>query len=308
MTVLVLSHPIPSEGFVEGLRARGFPHPVHASLDAVDPTTVRYLIAWRLKAGMLPRMPNLKLLFCCAAGADKLLATPDLPADLPVARVADEAQALELSQYVVHAALDHLRIAPRYRAQQAARDWTRHRVPAVGVPALVLGLGPIGLKIARSLAALGFDVSGWSRTPRALPDLKTFAGPQGLAQALPGARVLVCALPLTPETTGIVDAAMLAALPQGAFFVNIGRGGHVVEPDLVAALQSGQLGGAALDVQAREPMPPDDPLWTAPHCTITPHVGGMLDHEAVVDQFIAEVGRLERGEPLANRVYPARGY
>jgi phosphoglycerate dehydrogenase-like enzyme len=308
MSVLILSKPMPPETFAEALRARGFGHPVHTSLDGVDPASVRWLIAWRLPTGVLPRLPKLELLFCCAAGADKLLATPDLPAGLPVARVTDDAQATELSQYVVHAALDHLRTAPRYRAQQAARVWTRHRAPSVGVPALVLGLGPIGLRIAHSLAALGFDVSGWSRSPRTEPGLRTFSGAEGLARALPTARVIVCALPLTAQTAGLIDARLLSALPRGAFLVNIGRGGHVVEPDLLAALRDGQLGGAALDVQAHEPMAADDPLWDAPNLTITPHVAGQLDPLATVVQFMDEVARQSRGEALAHPVDAQRGY
>jgi phosphoglycerate dehydrogenase-like enzyme len=308
MSVLILSKPMPPETFAQALRARGFGHPIHTSLDEVDPASVRWLIAWRLPAGVLARLPNLELLFCCAAGADKLLATPDLPPGLPVARVADDAQATELSQYVVHAALDHLRLAPRYRAQQAARDWTRHRAPSVGVPALVLGLGPIGLRIVRSLAALGFEVTGWSRGPRTEPGLRTCSGAEGLAGALPAARVLVCALPLTAQTAGLIDARVLSLLPRGAFFVNIGRGGHVVEADLLAALRDGRLGGAALDVQAREPMPADDPLWDAPNLTITPHVAGQLDPLATVAQFMDEVARQARGEALAHPVDALRGY
>jgi D-3-phosphoglycerate dehydrogenase/glyoxylate/hydroxypyruvate reductase A len=308
MAVLILSKPIPHEPLVQALAERGFPHPVHTSLDGLDPAAVRWLVAWRLPAGVLPRLPRLELLFCCAAGADKLLATPDLPAALPMSRVTDDAQAIELAQYVVHAALDHLRLAPRYRAQQLARDWSRHRAPAVGVPALVLGLGPIGQTIARSLAALGFRVSGWSRTPRELPGITTFHGADGLAAALPSAQVLACALPLTPQTHGLIDAAVLERLPRGAFVVNIGRGGQIVETDLVAALRSGHLGGAALDVQAREPMPADDPMWDAPNLTLTPHIAGQLDPRAVMSQFVDEVERLARGEPLRNPIDPARGY
>jgi len=308
MAVLILSKPIPHEPLVQALAERGFPHPVFTSLDGVDPAAVRWLVAWRLPAGLLPRLPRLELLFCCAAGADKLLATPDLPAALPMSRVTDDAQAIELAQYVVHAALDHLRLAPRYRAQQLARDWSRHRAPAVGVPALVLGLGPIGQTIARSLAALGFRVSGWSRTPRELPGITTFHGADGLAAALPSAQVLACALPLTPQTHGLIDAAVLERLPRGAFVVNIGRGGQIVETDLVAALRSGHLGGAALDVQAREPMPADDPMWDAPNLTLTPHIAGQLDPRAVMSQFVDEVERLARGEPLRNPIDPARGY
>ena len=132
MAVLILSKPMPPEPFAAELAARHFGHPVHTSIDAVDPAAVRWLIAWRLPEGLLPTLPNLELLFCCAAGVDKLVSVRDLPPTLPVSRVVDDSQALELAQYVVHAVLDHLRGAPRYRAQQTARQWTRHRALTVG--------------------------------------------------------------------------------------------------------------------------------------------------------------------------------
>jgi glyoxylate/hydroxypyruvate reductase A len=308
MAALLLTKPMPPEHFARALSDAGFDEPVHTSLESVDPDSVRWLVAWQLREGVLPKLPQLELLFCPAAGVDKLLATPDRPADLPISRVSDEAQSLELAQYVVHAALDHLRLAPTYRQQQSARDWTRHRAPSVGVPALVLGLGPIGQTIVRCMNAMGFEASGWSRTPRDLPGIRTYAGDAGLAQALPHTRVLVCALPLTPQTTGLINARMFSALPPGALFVTIGRGGQVVEPDLIAALESGHLSGATLDVQAREPMPADDPLWTAPNLVITPHVAGQLNPNAVMRQFMAEVARLKAGQPLLRRVDPSLGY
>lgn len=308
MAALLLTKPMPTEPFVRALAEAGFDEPVHTSLETVDPDSVRWLVAWQLREGVLPRLCNLELLFCPAAGVDKLLATPDRPEGLPISRVSDEAQSLELAQYVVHAALDHLRLAPLYRQQQIARDWTRHRAPSVGVSALVLGMGPIGQTIARCMNAMGFQTSGWSRTPRELPDIPTFAGEAGLALALPKTRVLVCALPLTAQTTGLIDARMFAALPKGAIFVTIGRGGQVVESDLIAALESGHLAGATLDVQAREPMPADDPLWSAPRLVITPHVAGQLNPAAVMQQFMAEVSRLKNGQALLRRVDPALGY
>lgn len=308
MAALLLTKPMPTEPFVRALAEAGFDEPVHTSLETVDPDSVRWLVAWQLREGVLPRLRNLELLFCPAAGVDKLLATPDRPEGLPISRVSDEAQSLELAQYVVHAALDHLRLAPLYRQQQIARDWTRHRAPSVGVSALVLGMGPIGQTIARCMNAMGFQTSGWSRTPRELPDIPTFAGEAGLALALPKTRVLVCALPLTAQTTGLIDARMFAALPKGAIFVTIGRGGQVVESDLIAALESGHLAGATLDVQAREPMPADDPLWSAPRLVITPHVAGQLNPAAVMQQFMAEVSRLKNGQALLRRVDPALGY
>ena len=308
MAALLMTKPMPTEPFTRALAEAGFDEPVHTSLDTVDPDAVRWLVAWSLPAGVLPRLRNLELLFCPAAEVDKLLAVPDRPDTLAISRVSDEAQSLELSQYVVHAALDHLRLAPLYRRQQAARDWSRHRAPTVGLTALVLGMGPIGQTIARCLNTMGFEASGWSRTPREIPGIRTYAGEQGLAQALPETRVLVCALPLTPQTTGLIDARMFSALPKGAIFVTIGRGGQVVERDLIAALESGHLAGATLDVQAREPMPADDPLWSAPNLVITPHVAGQLNPAAVMKQFMAEVARLKSGQPLLRRVDPRLGY
>jgi glyoxylate/hydroxypyruvate reductase A len=308
MAVLILSKPMPPEPFAAELAARHFGHAVHTSIDAVDPAAVRWLIAWRLPEGLLPTLPNLELLFCCAAGVDKLVSVRDLPPTLPVSRVVDDSQALELAQYVVHAVLDHLRGAPRYRAQQAARQWTRHRALTVGRRALVLGMGGIGRRIALSLGALGFEVTGWTRSAHPVEGIATVHGEAGLRTALPRAEVLVCALPLTAQTAGIVNHATLSALPRGAFFVNIARGAHVVESDLVALLHSGHVGGAALDVQVHEPMPPEDPLWDAPNVTITPHVAGHLQPGAVIGQFIAELERQAAGLPLRHPVSHARGY
>ncbi|MCX7202332.1 MAG: glyoxylate/hydroxypyruvate reductase A, partial [Burkholderiales bacterium] len=148
----------------------------------------------------------------------------------------------------------------------------------------------------------------WSRTPREIAGLTCYAGAEGLRQALPQSRVLVCALPLTDQTQGLIDAAVLAQLPQGAIVINIGRGGQIVEPDLIAALRSGHLGGASLDVQENEPMKPSDPLWVAPNLQLTPHIAGQLSPDAVVAQFMDEVERLKRGEPLLRQVSAAAGY
>lgn len=308
MSVLVMTRPIPPEALVKSLQARGFPHPVHTSLDDVDPGSVRWVITLGLRAGVFSRLPNLQMIFNPAAGVDRLLATPDLPAQVPISRTSDEAQSLELAQYVVHAALDHLRGGPMYRAQQARRDWSRHRRPVVGTTALVLGLGPIGQRIAVSLAALGFKVAGWSRTPRVIPGITCYAGAEGLQQALPLSRVLACALPLTEQTQGLIDASVMAQLPKGAIIINIGRGGQIVETDLIAALRSGHLGGASLDVQENEPMNASDPLWVAPNLQLTPHIAGQLSPDAVAAQFMEEVQRLERGEPLLRQVSAAAGY
>jgi phosphoglycerate dehydrogenase-like enzyme len=308
VSVLILSHPMPAQAYVRELAARGFGHPCHTSLAEADPASVRWLIAWRLGSGVVSRLPNLELIMCCAAGVDRLLAADDLPPDLPIARVVDDVQALGMAQYVVHAVLDHLRLAPLYRSQQARREWLRHSVPTATPAALVLGLGPIGRRVAAALLGLGFDVSGWSRTAHVLPGVRSHVGPTGLMEALAHAQVLVNALPLTAETRGILNRDTLSALPRGAFVVNVARGAHLVEPDLVELLRSGHLGGAALDVQQREPPAGDDPLWEAPNLTLTPHVAGQLTPAAVVEQFLVEVELRAAGLPPMNPVDPRRGY
>jgi phosphoglycerate dehydrogenase-like enzyme len=308
VAALILSRPMPPDDYARELAALGFRHPCHTSLDGIDPASVRWLLAWRLKSGTVSQLPNLELIVCSAAGVEKLLSAQDLPPTLPIARVVDDLQALGMAQYVVHAVLDHLRLGALYRAQQAQRLWARHPVPTATASVLVLGLGPIGMRIARALVELGFDVAGWSRSARDLPGMRCHSGADGLRDALPRAQVLVCALPLTAETQGILDRDTLSALPRGALVINVARGGQLVEQDLVELLQSGHLGGATLDVQAREPLPADDLLWSAPNLTLTPHVAGQLSPSAVAAQFFAEIERREAGLPPLNPVNRQRGY
>jgi phosphoglycerate dehydrogenase-like enzyme len=230
-----------------------------------------------------------------AAGVDKLL-VPDLAPQVVVSRMVDPGQALGIAQYVAAMVLRHVRGQPRYDAQQLVRDWTRHPMGAVRSKVVVLGYGAIGREIGRVLAAIGFDVQPWQRS----------SGP--LHAALADAPIVVNALALTPQTEGILDAAAFAAMPQGAYLVNIARGQHVVEPDLIAAITAGHLAGATLDVQATEPMTPDDPLWTTPGITITPHVAGQSSPDVVAAQFLAGLQALREGAALPNVVDRGRGY
>jgi phosphoglycerate dehydrogenase-like enzyme len=192
--------------------------------------------------------------------------------------------------------LRHARGLARYDEQQPRRDWSRHPLAAARHRAVVLGYGAVGQECGRVLAALGFEVQGWRR------------GGLPLHQALAGAQIIVNALPLTPQTDRLLDAAAFAAMAPGAYFVNIARGGHVVEPDLIAAVQSGQLAGAALDVQAVEPMVADDPLWAIPGITITPHIAAQSSPHTVARQFLAGLAALRAGQPLPNAVDRSAGY
>jgi glyoxylate/hydroxypyruvate reductase len=274
-----------------GLRViSGFDRPDDAALATVD-----IVLGWRFPKGMVERLPGLRWVCCTAAGVDRLL-VPGLPATVPVSRVVDPDQALGMAQYVAAMVLRHGRGLARYDQQQVQRDWTRHPMAAARHTVAVLGWGEVGRETGRVLQALGFTVRGWHRdgTP--------------LAEVLAGAQVVVNTLPLTPQTEGLLDARALAAMPRGAYLVNVARGGHVVEADLIAAVQSGQLSGAALDVQVNEPLPADDPLWAVPGITITPHIAAQPDHATVAAQFLANLRRWRQGQPLLNEVDRLRGY
>ena len=172
----------------------------------------------------------------------------------------------------------------------------------------VLGLGEIGSACARKIAGLGFPVAGWSRTPKSMPDVVSYAGSDGLVPFLSKTDILVCVLPLTPATRGIINQATLAALPRGAFVVNIARGAHVVDQDLIAALDSGHIAGATLDVFADEPLPRKHPFWTHPKLTVTPHIASITNPDTAAEGVAENLRRLADGRPLLNLADRARGY
>lgn len=270
--------------------------PFSRELDDAALAEVEIVLGWRLPPGLVARLPKLRWVCSSAAGVEKLL-VPELPPQLPVTRIVDPDQALGIAQYVALMALRHARELPLYEAQQRERQWRRRPMAAARHHVAVLGWGEIGQAVARPLEALGFEVEGWRRS----------TGAQ-LHQVLARSAIVVDTLPLTPETAGLLDAAAFAAMPRGGYLINIARGGHVVEADLIAALRSGQLAGAALDVQQHEPLPPDDPLWQAPGLTITPHIAAQSSWETVARQFCEALDCWRRGEPLPHRVDRSRGY
>ncbi len=269
--------------------------PYSRHLDDATLAGFEVALGWRFAPGVAGRLRNLRWVFAMAAGVDKLL-VPDLAPEVVVSRMVDPGQALGIAQYVAAMVLRHVRGQPRYDAQQLARDWTRHPMGAVHPRVRVLGWGAIGREIGRVLQAVGCEVAPWQRSSGALH------------AALADADIVVNALALTPETTGLLDAAAFAAMPRGGYLVNIARGQHVVEADLIAAVQSGQLAGATLDVQANEPLPAGDPLWAVPGITITPHIAGQSSPHTVAAQFIAGLQAFRDGGALPNVVDRTRGY
>lgn len=277
--------------------------------DVGNPDDIEFVLLFRAENGMFRPFRNLKAILCTGAGVDGILSDPHLPRDIPLARIVDPWMTTMLGQWVVHAVLHFQRQMPEYAAQQRRAEWReleewQEAPPRVGI----LGCGEIGGFAGRALAGLGFDVAGWTRTPRDLGPLQGFHGDEGLEPFLRRSDHLVCLLPLTPATAGIVNARTIAMLPRGATVINGARGGHVIADDLLAALDSGHLSGAFLDVTDPEPLPQDSPLWRHPKVLITPHVAGITNPVTAASQVAENIRRALAGEPLLNRVDLGGGY
>jgi glyoxylate/hydroxypyruvate reductase len=274
-----------------------------------DPADIDYALVWRPPSGLLASLPNLKLILSLGAGIDHVLGDALLPPGVPIVRLVDPYLVAAMSEYVVLQVMRLHRQDLDYRAQQEARIWRELPQENAGErPVGILGFGEIGHDAAQKLKGLGFPVSGWTREPREIAGFRTHAGAAGLPHLLAGSQILVCVLPLTAETRGILNARTFAFLPRGAGLVNAGRGDHLVEEDLIPALDSGQLSAAALDVFRDEPLPPGHPFWRHPRILVTPHIAGITNPETAAPIVLDNIRRLEAGRPLLNRVDPARGY
>lgn len=266
------------------------------------------LVGWNCPPGVYAPMHRLRLVHGIASGADNLIAGQDLR-ELPVCRVVDESQARGMVEYVQWGVLHFHRGFDQALRQQGERRWSRPAFkPAASCRVGVMGLGELGGRVALALAAQGYPVSGWSRNPRSFPGVTGFAGDAQRRAFLAGLDVLVCLLPLTPQTRGILGAQTFAAMPRGAALVHCGRGEHLDPAALVQALASGHLRGAIVDVFPNEPLPPEDLLWTVPGLCVTPHMATLATPDAIVEQILENAQRLETGRPLLRRVDLSRGY
>lgn len=277
---------------------------------AVDPAAVDYVLVWEPQPGRIAQLRNLKMIFSSAAGVDHITCDPDLPRHVPIVRMATSENAQTMGEYVCLAALSILRDHQRMMALQAAREWVEFEPPrtALNTRVGIMGLGHLGRAAARMLHGLGFQVSAWTRSRKSEPEVRSFAGPDELDLLLDETDILVGLLPDTPQTRGLIDARRIARLPRGAGIINAGRGNLIVTRDLIAALDSGHLNSAVLDVFEVEPPPPDDPVWAHPRITVTTHIAGYASRRDRASYVAAAIAALERGEALANIYQPERGY
>lgn len=274
-----------------------------------DTQDIEFAVTWRAPLGIFEKLPRLRCIASLGAGVDHLLADSQLPAHIPIVRVVDPTMSTEITQYVVASVLYHLKRFDFWEVNQTKKIWAReppfHLMDqTVGV----MGLGYLGSNAAETLNNLGVKVIGWSNSVKRLPGIPTYTGMDEFGDFLAKSQVLVCLLPLTPATRHILNSRNLALLPKGAYLINLARGAHVVEADLLAALDSGQLSGARLDVFTEEPLAQDHLFWSHPKIRITPHIASVTNFATAVPQILDNFRRVTAGlEPL-NTVDMSKGY
>jgi len=278
--------------------------------DAVgEPADIDIAVIGAPERGVLAGLPNLKAVLSLWAGVDSLLGDPTFPRHIPLARMVDPLLGVDMTHFAIHWVLHFHRGLHRYAAFQQRAEWHPLPYPEASERRVgVMGLGMLGSDAARQIAALGFAVAGWDAVEKSLDGVETFAGAGRLSDFLKRTEILVVLLPLTPETEGIINADALAALPRGAFLISLARGGHVVDDDLLAALDSGHLSMALLDAFRDEPLPADHPFWRHPGIVVTPHVASKTTPRTAAAEIAVDVRRLLAGHMPRHLVDPARGY
>ena len=276
--------------------------------DIGDPQDIRYLAAWQAPDDLETLLPNLQVLFALSAGVDQL-DLDRLPTTLPVVRLLDPSITRGMCEYATFAVLSLHRDMLRYRQQQMARCWQAHLLqPAAKRRVGVMGLGTQAQQILATLQPFGFALSGWARSEHHIDGVDCFAGAGQLSAFLGQCDIVLCVLPLTEQTKGILNRQLFQHLPKGAALVNMGRGGHLVEEDLLEALASGQISAAVLDVLEQEPAAPDHPFWQHPQILLTPHIAAMTQPESAFSVLLENIRRHQRGESMLGQVDRKRNY
>ncbi len=269
-----------------------------------------YAVVWSPPEAMLADLAQVKAIFVTGAGVDALLKFSDaLPPHIPIIRLEDAGMALQMAEYVTYSVLRYFRRFDEYETQARAGQWLPlPQYPKEDFAVGVLGMGVLGTRVLEALAPFGFPLRGWSRTEKSMQGVQCFHGADGLDTFLRGSRVLVCMLPLTPDTNNLLNRTNMGKLPQGSYLINVARGAHVAEPDLLALIKSDHIAAATLDVFRNEPLPLQHPFWQEPRITITPHISALTLRRESVQQIAEKIRKTAQGETVAGVVDRNRGY
>ena len=283
--------------------------PIYSFLEDHPPEQVDMAIVWKHPKGSLKNYPNLKCIASFGAGVDFIFEDKERPSDVPVTRVVDPKLASDMSEFVLGQILAHLKHFFQYKLDQLNHKWEMRsygRIADVSVG--IMGMGALGRALAEDLLKLNFRVTGWANSSKDDMDIPISIGKEQRDSFLAGADILVCLLPLTTETAGILNEELFAKLPGGAYIINVARGGHLVDNDLLKMIDIGHLSGASLDVFHTEPLKKDHPFWNHPRIHLTPHIASVSDISSVTPQLVKNYQLMKSGMPLINLVSPAKGY
>jgi glyoxylate/hydroxypyruvate reductase A len=277
--------------------------------DIADPLAVEFILCWKPEPEIIRQFPNLRVIQSAGAGADHILTTQTLDESVAVTRIVDDSLTGDMWEHLLACVLARIKNFPLYTAQQQAGQWKAHPYRGIRDTKIsILGLGNIGSFVAERFAGLGFQVKGWSASPKNLHQVQSFSGEESLTAFLQDTDILINLLPLTAATDSLIDLQFLRRLPKGGYLINVGRGEHLVEEDLITILEEGHLSGAMLDVFRTEPLPPAHPFWTNEQITITPHIASLTNIDAVAGQIAGNYNNLLAGKPFINTVSKEKGY
>ena len=309
MALLIVAPELESEMFADELKRLDPDLDVRIWPQTGNTDDIELTLTWYHPLGEFSKFKNLKCIASLGAGVDHIFRDPELPGGVPITRVVQSSMSQFMSEYVILSVLHYIRQFDIYKNDQAAKRW-HSRIPLLArdLRIGIMGLGQLGADAARKLVQLDFNVDGWSRTPKNLDGVESFAGEDALEDFLSRTNILICLLPLTPATRGILNQRTFAKLPAGAYVINVARGAHLVEDDLLAALDCGHLAGACLDVFQTEPLPEDHPFWSHPKILMTPHISSITDPISVMPQILENYRRMKSGESLTHVVNVDRGY
>lgn len=292
----------------EELQQMGLEVKVEIWPEVEKPEEVLMAVTWKHPKQSLYAFPHLKLISSMGAGVDHILKDEHLPFHWQVVRIVDKQLTNSMSNYLLAAVLNYHKQMYHYYDLQQERKWGYTETPEINLQPGILGLGELGTDIALKLKGLGFEVAGYSRTPKELEGIATYSGTEELPEFLQQVNLLICLLPLTTETKGFLNLDLFRQCRKGSYLINVARGEHLVEEDLSKALDEGLLSGATLDVFKQEPLPKEHPFWENPRILITPHIASVTNPDAAIPQVAENYRRLVKGEALNNKIDRLAGY
>lgn len=277
--------------------------------DATNKSDIEFALTWSHPLGAFREYPNLKCIASMGAGVDHILKDSDLPKEAIITKLEDENLTKDMGTFVVALVMNHVRGLSAYKVMEAKQLWKKKpylRIEDITIG--IMGMGALGSYAAEQLHKLGFQVNGWARSGKEISNVKVYVGEEGFDTFLSKSDILVCLLPLTKDTEDILNKDTFKKLPENAFVINVARGKHLVDNDLIEMIDNGHLTGASLDVFREEPLPADHPFWNHPQINITPHIASVTDPASAVSQILDNYDRLQKNEPLKNVVSPESGY